>query len=102
MTPEVSDITFSFHSKQCPPSEVEVGGGVCVPIRVLVSASLDEQFMSEAEVGGGVCVPIGVLVSASLDEQFMSEAEESIISIAVPPQPESAYRFHSHNLPVDS
>jgi|Laugresu1bdmlbdd_1035124.scaffolds.fasta_scaffold00235_7 hypothetical protein len=26
--------------------------------------------------GGGVCVPIGVLVSASLDEQFMSEAEE--------------------------
>jgi hypothetical protein len=76
MTPEVSDITFSFHSKQCPPSEVEVGGGVCVPI--------------------------GVLVSASLDEQFMSEAEESIISIAVPPQPESAYRFHSHNLPVDS
>jgi hypothetical protein len=76
MTPEVSDITFSFHSKQCPPSEVEVGGGVCVPIRVLVSASLDEQ--------------------------FMSEAEESIISIAVPPQPESAYRFHSHNLPVDS
>jgi hypothetical protein len=76
MTPEVSDIIFSFHSKQCPPSEVEVGGGVCVPI--------------------------GVLVSASLDEQFMSEAEESIISIAVPPQPESAYRFHSHNLPVDS
>jgi hypothetical protein len=76
MTPEVSDITFSFHSKQCPPSEVEVGGGVCVPI--------------------------GVLVSASLDEQFMSEAEESIISIAVPPQPESVYRFHSHNLPVDS
>ena len=76
MTPEVSDIIFSFHSKQCPPSEVEVGGGVCVPIRVLVSASLDEQ--------------------------FMSEAEESIISIAVPPQPESAYRFHSHNLPVDS
>jgi hypothetical protein len=76
MTPEVSDITFSFQSKQCPPSEVEVGGGVYVPIRVLVSASLDEQ--------------------------FMSEAEESIISIAVPPQPESAYRFHSHNLPVDS
>jgi hypothetical protein len=76
MTPEVSDITFSFHYKQCSPSEVEVGGGVCVPI--------------------------GVLVSASLDEQFMSEAEESIISIAVPPQPESAYRFHSHNLPVDS
>jgi len=50
MTPEVSDITFSFHSKQCPPSEVEVGGGVYVPIGVLVSASLDEQFISKVEV----------------------------------------------------
>jgi hypothetical protein len=48
MTPEVSDITFSFHSKQCPPSEVEEGGGVYVPIGVLVSASLDEQFEPSA------------------------------------------------------
>jgi hypothetical protein len=33
-------------------------------------------------VGGGVCVPIGVLVSASLDEQFMSEAEEHYFNIS--------------------
>jgi hypothetical protein len=76
--------------------------GVGIYTGVLVSASLDEQFMSGAEStqseaegcyydtaplgllhperSRGVGLYTGVLVSASLDEQFMSPAEEHFTS----------------------
>ena len=57
-------------------------GVVVYTLEFLVSASLDEQFMSDVEVGGGVCVPIVVLVSASLDEQFMSDPDEYYFNIS--------------------
>jgi hypothetical protein len=97
------------------PRAMPRGGGI--NIGVLVSASLDEQFMDEAEN----CTPsevegwrykhwssrLGFARRTDYGRSRELYPERSrgvgwITSTSLPPPRVSVYRFHSHNLQVDS